>query len=308
MLRLFRQSFAALVIAGLFAGSAVAGGEGWTEDFAAAKQTAKSEGKDLLLDFTGSDWCGWCIKLKDEVFSKDEFKAYAKDEFVLVMLDFPRKQQSADIKAQNAKLKDEYGIRGFPTIYLTDAQGRPYAKTGYKRGGPEAYVAHLKELKQVRVNRDEQFAAAEKAEGLAKAKHLHEALQAVGDEIALTHYMPTVKQIIQLDADNQGGLKKHYQDLQKAQKYEKSIQSIMMGARQDPNGAIEKIDQLLKEDGVPSQTRQMALAMKSQIQLFSLKDKDAAKATLQAAIEADPDSEMAENLRNAMKRMFPDQG
>ena len=71
-------------------GTALAGGEGWTHDFEAAKKQAADENKDLLIDFIGSDWCGWCIKLNEEVFSHDEFKTGVKDKYVLVELDYPK--------------------------------------------------------------------------------------------------------------------------------------------------------------------------------------------------------------------------
>ncbi|MEO0475154.1 MAG: thioredoxin family protein [Planctomycetota bacterium] len=200
MLKLHKTLTTAFTAMCLAAAPALAGGEGWTHDYEAAKTQASDEGKDMLLDFTGSDWCGWCIKLVDEVFSKDEFKGYADKNLVLVEIDFPRdksKLTEATI-AQNNKLKDEFGIRGYPTIILADSKGRPYAKTGYQRGGPENYVAHLTELKKVRAERDEHFAAAEKAEGIEKAKHLFAGLQAVGDDLALQHYKPTVVEVIAL--------------------------------------------------------------------------------------------------------------
>lgn len=308
MFRRLQRTLAALALTGLFAGSALAGGEGWTHDYEQAKATAANDGKDLLLDFTGSDWCGWCIKLNDEVFSKDAFKDYAKANLVLVELDFPRDKSklTEETMAQNARLKNEFSIRGYPTIILTDAQGRPYAQTGYQRGGPEAYVEHLEQLKQTRVTRDEHFAAAEKATGAEKAKHLHEGLKAVGDELALNHYQPTINQIIELDADNTAGLKSHYETLAKAREYEKTLQGIMMASRQDPKGALEQVDKLLKEEGLPAKTKQMGLVVKSQIQMFSLKDKDSAKKTLLQAIEADPDSDIADQLREAVKRVFPE--
>jgi thioredoxin-related protein len=99
-----------------------------------------------MLDFTGSDWCGWCIKLKKEVFSQEAFQEYAESELVLVELDFPRnKLQSDELKAQNQALAQKYGVRGFPTIILLSPEGELIARTGYRPGGAEAYVAHLKE-------------------------------------------------------------------------------------------------------------------------------------------------------------------
>jgi protein disulfide-isomerase len=117
----------------------------WMTDFDAATAKAKADEKPLLVNFTGSDWCGWCIKLDKEVFSKSTFKDYAEENLVLVEIDFPRgKSQSAELKAQNEALAGKYGIRGFPTILLLDADGKVIKQTGYRRGGPEKYVEHLK--------------------------------------------------------------------------------------------------------------------------------------------------------------------
>lgn len=127
--------------------SATFASEGWMTDFEAAKAKAKAENKPMLLDFTGSDWCGWCIKLDKEVFGEAAFKEYAAAELVLVELDFPRgKEQSAELKAQNEKLAKQYGIRGFPTILVLSPDGELIEKTGYQRGGAEAYVEHIKSI------------------------------------------------------------------------------------------------------------------------------------------------------------------
>lgn len=130
----------------LMSGFALAA-EGWMTDYDAALKKAKAENKSVLLDFTGSDWCGWCIRLKKEVFSQKAFKEYAKDNLVTVELDFPqRKKLSADVKKQNAELMKQYKVRGFPTIILLNSDGEKIARTGYRRGGAREYVKHLKSL------------------------------------------------------------------------------------------------------------------------------------------------------------------
>ncbi|MEI8038247.1 MAG: thioredoxin family protein [Verrucomicrobiota bacterium] len=119
----------------------------WETDFDVAKQRARDEKKPMLLDFTGSDWCGWCMKLKKEVFDTPEFRQYAKDKLVLVEVDFPHtKRLPKALKEQNEKLAQEYGIHGYPTITLLDPQGAKVAETGYQEGGPEKYIEHLKSL------------------------------------------------------------------------------------------------------------------------------------------------------------------
>ena len=121
--------------------------EEWTTNFEAAKKTAAEKKAPILVDFSGSDWCGWCIKLDKEVFSQKEFKDFAKDNLVLFLADFPRRSsQDEKIKKQNEELMKKYGARGFPTVLLMDAEGLVFARTGYKAGGAASYVKHLKKL------------------------------------------------------------------------------------------------------------------------------------------------------------------
>jgi protein disulfide-isomerase len=131
-----------------FSAFAVAGESGWLTDYAAAKKQAKDEGKPILLNFTGTDWCGWCIKIEKEIFSQEEFKAYAKDHLVLMEVDFPeKKKQSDEVKAQNKALDKEFKIEGYPTIFLVDAEGKKLSEDiGYRNGGAQAYVDHIKSL------------------------------------------------------------------------------------------------------------------------------------------------------------------
>ena len=138
----------AVVLAAVMIGGAVFASEGWETDFAKASAKAKAENKYMVLDFSGSDWCGWCVKLDQEVFSQKAFKEYAQENLVLVLLDFPRdkSKQSDALQKQNEKLKNKFGIRGYPTVYILDPEGKTVAKTGYKDGGPEAYVEHVKKL------------------------------------------------------------------------------------------------------------------------------------------------------------------
>jgi thioredoxin-related protein len=119
----------------------------WETDFDLAKKRAKEENKAILIDFTGSDWCGWCIKLNKEVFSTPEFQEYAAKKLIMVELDYPRKKElPAKLKEQNEKLQEEYKIEGFPTVILLNSRGKEVARTGYQDGGPAKYIEHVKEL------------------------------------------------------------------------------------------------------------------------------------------------------------------
>ena len=122
---------------------------GWLTSFTEAQQEAKAQNKLLFMDFTGSDWCGWCKVLEKEVFSKPEFKEYASKNLVLLELDFPRgKELPAATMEQNQRLAVQYGIQGFPTIVVLDGSGKALAKLGYMRGGPTAFIAELEKLRK----------------------------------------------------------------------------------------------------------------------------------------------------------------
>ena len=142
----------------------------WFDDYDAAAAAAKEQGKDLLVDFTGSDWCGWCIKLHDEVFQHDVWMEAAQKDYILVALDFPRAEE---IKAKvpnperNEELQGKYGVRGFPTILMMTADGEVYGRTGYQAGGPEKYLEHMAELRK---GREQLMAAKSVADDFAAAK------------------------------------------------------------------------------------------------------------------------------------------
>ena len=116
---------------------------GWTDDYAKAVTQARAENKAILLDFTGSDWCGWCMKMKKETLDTPQFTAYAQKSLILVTVDFPHNTpQTPAIKQQNEKLNAKYQADGFPTYVLIDKFGRELGRqSGYLEGGPTAFIA-----------------------------------------------------------------------------------------------------------------------------------------------------------------------
>ena len=120
----------------------------WETDINKAISISNKTKKPMLLFFTCSDWCGWCIRLQKEVLKTPEFAKWAKENVVLVELDYPRRTaQSEAIKAQNAGLQQAFGIQGFPTVWLataTQKDGKPnftgIGNTGYVAGGPSAWL------------------------------------------------------------------------------------------------------------------------------------------------------------------------
>lgn len=128
--------------------TARAEGVNWMTDVTAAQTKAKAEKKLVMLDFTGSDWCGGCIRLNKEVFSTPEFATYAKAHLVAVEVDFPEKKELGDAqKKKNQALADKYKIEGFPTIIVLNSDGKKVGELGYQPGGPKAFIASLEKLK-----------------------------------------------------------------------------------------------------------------------------------------------------------------
>lgn len=120
----------------------------WTNNLDKAIEISNQTKKPILLFFTGSDWCGWCHRLQDEVFKKPEFAVWAKSNVVLVEVDFPRKTQLApEIQTQNFQLQQSFGVQGYPTVWFVNAiknDGKVsydrLGSTGYLAGGPAVWL------------------------------------------------------------------------------------------------------------------------------------------------------------------------
>ena len=137
------------IVAAWFATIAMAfAADGWTTDWQAAKDRSKAENKPIFIYLTGSDWCGWCKKLEKEVILKKEFMDFAKQHFVLMEADYPRKkEQSPELKKQNAELEKKYLAGGYPTIWVLDSVGNKLSKDlGELKGGVDGYITKLKEF------------------------------------------------------------------------------------------------------------------------------------------------------------------
>jgi thioredoxin-related protein len=120
----------------------------WHTDVKEAIAIGNKEKKPLLMFFTGSDWCGWCIRLQKEVLKTPEFEKWANANVILVELDYPRRTaQTPEIKQQNSELQQAFSIQGFPTICFANGTNKDgkvnfqgLGTTGYVAGGPTAWL------------------------------------------------------------------------------------------------------------------------------------------------------------------------
>jgi len=130
--------------------------EQWLVDLEMAYALSKETNRPIMANFTGSDWCGWCKKLRAEVFDDPQFKDWAKENVILLELDFPRRKQLPEQQqAQNRGLQQAFQVTGFPTIWVFDLNKpneenkfelQAYGKTGYVAGGVDNYTKMLDKM------------------------------------------------------------------------------------------------------------------------------------------------------------------
>lgn len=180
----------------------------WAPSYERAVVQARAEGKDIVLLFTGSDWCGHCITLEHEVFGAAEFARRAPQQFVFVMLDFPQDpalQARILGKATRDRLQKDFGVTGFPTLWLTTPDGMPYGTKGYAGGGPEAFFAELMAMRPHRDRLLPLLRAGRRADVALLRSTLPFLIE--DDLLGLPHYAWVLERLRAVDPQGQLGLR-----------------------------------------------------------------------------------------------------
>lgn len=277
--------------------SAYAAPSDWLIDFDAAKKKATEEKKNLLVNFTGSDWCGYCIQLDKEVFRKEAFLDGVKDKFVLVTIDFPEDESKLDDKtrAQNAKLHEKYRIQGFPTILLADAAGRPFAFTGYQEGGEEKYVAHLDDLTAAKAAFDKAATEAAGLEGLEKAGKLVSGLESLELPyfFVTTFYQEEIRLIESLDKEGTLPFLRNLAAEKRFSELEAKVEGLIEDGKIDE--AMRVVDAGIADDEFNVDQRQRMAFFKAVVFMETGKFDEALR-QIDACRKLSPESEMAQGL------------
>ena len=143
-----KKSIPLLLFALLFLAAGLSTGRAfeWRTDLAQAAADARQNQRAILLNFSGSDWCGWCKRLDAEVFSQAAFQEFARSNLVAILADFPRRTAQDDaLKAQNERLMQHFQIQGFPTLLLFTPEGELIGQLGYQPGGPAAFIQAIQQ-------------------------------------------------------------------------------------------------------------------------------------------------------------------
>lgn len=310
MLKTFRSVLCAAVTAGVAvaqeAGNPVSPAEDivqegvapaeWTTDFDAALARAKERDSLLVVAFLGSDWSGWCAKLKMEVFDQEEFLAAAGQNYELVLVDFPRdpESQSDEQREANLALKERYKVPGYPTVLYIDSDGRPHGKSGYQEGGPERYLLQLQQMRS-RVNTAKQtLERATKKEGREKVRELV-ALQRMID----AEFQPWfAEELALMEKENPGdtwGIRQYW-ELQKEWRTAQMplVTAYRSGDFQQVIRSVDAFVERVKPRGVFHQEVLLAKIYS----LANLENFDRATAVAEQALALEPESRLAAQLRD----------
>ncbi|GHC67685.1 hypothetical protein GCM10007100_39710 [Roseibacillus persicicus] len=264
----------------------------WLTDFEAGKKQAAETGKTLLVDFTGSDWCHWCIQLDKEVFSQEAFEPVA-EEYVLVELDFPQDETliTPEQRGKNEALAEKIGIEGFPSVILFDAKGRPFARTGYQEGGPEAYLKHLAELSKP-------YNALKGAEGDARKDALAGFLKTIPGREIEESYREEFAELKKLDPKDETGLLAELETAKAMAEFEDSVEQNLSAG--DFDAVITNVDDFLAKHDPQGEKRQHVLMGKVMVYVEQ-GDTKKAFAQLDEMAGFAPESEFSRNLDEIKK-------
>ncbi|MEZ4788104.1 MAG: thioredoxin family protein [Flavobacterium haoranii] len=123
--------------------------QNWVNNFDSAKKIAKQENKNIIMIFSGSDWCAPCIRLDKNIWQSQEFKEESTNNWVTMKLNFPRKkanQLPADEEKHNRELAEKYNKEGnFPLVVILNPEGKVLGKLGFKNVSPSEYIKLIKE-------------------------------------------------------------------------------------------------------------------------------------------------------------------
>jgi tetratricopeptide (TPR) repeat protein len=275
----------------------------WLEEMRPALAAAKAQGKDVLVEFSApQEDADSASALDRNVLDREGFLGNVGQTFVLLRMASSPDMPPARI-TQVTTFAERLGVARFPTFVLLDSDGKPYAKSELVASDANEYQKEFTRLRVFHTRRDEALALAQGSKGIERAKHLDQALGAVGP-FGETEYADLRHEVIDLDSQNAAGLKAKYEPAVLARQIDSAIQDEVypLVDRGDYSAAMARIDRLMNEvKATPAQV-QLLTAFKGQL-FYSLGEKGKAAELLDKAIAIDPASESAGRARAAKLQM-----
>lgn len=233
----------------------------WFTDYPAARQKAIDEKKHLLLVFTGSDWIPLCRIYDRDILNQPEFIDAVSEQFVLVRLDFPKETpQPASLVAQNRLFLRAYRVTAFPTVFLTDTEGRPYGVNGYQPVTPANFAKIIGTMRQMAVVRDQYFEKASAAQGVERATLLAKGVPNLPGNLTARYYRTQLEEIIANDPNDKTGKLAKCRRLLADVAYSDQMQELE--DKVEWGRMLEVTDTYIRENALQGAERQQALMNK----------------------------------------------
>ena len=276
----------------------------------AAKPVAKEQGRDIMLEFTGKEWCPPCIHLRTKIMETAEFEKAVGDKYVLVEVVFPRLPSAVaaipkEQRNANEQLLVHHRIEtGLPTVLLLDPEGLPYAQIAGARRTTAEYLKALEEGAAVRAKRDAAFARAASLQGMERATALAEGLNAI-PENCRDKYVDVVNEINALDPQNTLGYARVLTRFDNYRKQDAALKVIFDHLRNNRQpealpGNIEMLVKYLQTPDLEPELAQMAWRALGDTYVFQRRYKDVYE-SYKKAYEAAPESRLAPRLKTAVE-------
>jgi thioredoxin-related protein len=261
----------------------------WHRDYASAVSEAKSKGKALFVVFTGTEWIDLCRKFHDEILSQPAFIDAVSSHFALLKLEYPRDNQlPREEAAEKALLKDAYRVKGFPTVVLTDVDGRPFGLNGYQPVNPEAYAAQISDIYAVHQLSLAALKEAESLDGVAKSKRLIQGIPDLPGNLAARYYRKEMEMIMAGDPDDTLAVAARYSRMIADVEYSRQMQEYARESKWDE--MLSLTDRYILENKLEGEILQRALLNKVGVQR-QMKDAAGAIRTLERIVGIEAKSE-----------------
>lgn len=272
----------------------------WHRDFPAAVNEAKAKGKKLLIVFTGTDWIEICQKFHDEILAQPAFIDAVSGRFTLLKLEFPKdNMMPREEAAQKNFLREAYRVRGYPTVILAEADGRPFGINGYQPILPEEYATQIRKIDAAH---EAGLAAMQEAgtlEGLEKAKCLRRAIPDLPGTLTVRYYRGEMEEILANDPENALEVRDSFSKLLSEADYGRKMQEL--GKESKWAEMVTATEAFIEENKLEGEALQRALFNQAALHR-RMEERDREKAVLQKIVTIDPESEAAQAATEQLEK------